>query len=450
MSYPRYPAYTDSGVAWLGEVPAGWAVKRLKYVVSCNDDVLPETTPADHPLNYVEISDVSEVEGIIGSQPLTFGQAPSRARRLVQAGDTIISTVRTYLKAIAYIAVPLDNMVVSTGFAVLRPRAAIVPAFLGYVARSPYFLEVVVARSVGISYPAVNASDLVDIPMLLPPLAEQRAIAAFLDGEVARIDALIARQTALLALLAEQRQALIGAAVTRGLDPAAPRKDSGVAWLGHVPAHWTVQRLKHVTSFVTSGSRGWAQHYSDDGALFLRIGNLTRDSIRLDLSDVQHVRPPNDREGQRTRVQQNDLLISITADIGSIAVLNEDIGEAYINQHIALVRPMTDCIEASWIGYSLRAESGQIQFQTLLTGGIKDGLGLDDVRNLLTLVPPLPEQRAIAAYLDAETARLDALVVKATQAVALLREHRSALISAAVTGQIDVRAVVGAAREPPQ
>ena len=422
MTYPRYPAYTPSGVDWLGEVPAGWDVKRLKCVVSWNDDVLPETTPADHPLNYVEISDVSEVEGIIGSQPLTFGQAPSRARRLVQAGDTIISTVRTYLKAIAYIAVPLDNMVVSTGFAVLRPRAAIVPAFLGYVARSPYFLEVVVARSVGISYPAVNASDLVDIPMLLPPLAEQRAIAAFLDREAARIDALIAKQTALLALLAEKRQALISEAVTRGLDAAAPLKDSGVEWLGEVPAHWQVKALKKIAYL----HRGY---------------DLTADERTAGPFPVVTSAGAVDTHNQ-SKAPGPGVVMGRYGTTGDLFYIEHDFWPhntaLYVHEFYGNL--------PRYIFYLLQI----LPYEAHSGKAAVPGIDRNDLHVLLVCQPPLAEQQAIVAYIDAETAQLEALAAKATQAIALLREHRSALISAAVTGQIDVRAVVGAAREPPQ
>src|SRR3990170_2449256 len=106
-------------------------------------------------------------------------------------------------------------------------------------------------------------------------------------------------------------------------------KDTGVPWLGEIPAQWKLRRLKTVNSFVTSGSRGWAQHYSDDGATFLRVGNLTRHSVYLDLSDVQHVEPPQNKEGDRTRVKENDVVISITAYVGSVAVVTEALGEAY-------------------------------------------------------------------------------------------------------------------------
>jgi len=214
-------------------------------------------------------------------------------------------------------------------------------------------------------------------------------------------------------------------------------KPSGVEWLGEVPEHWEIKRLKTLTTFVTSGSRGWAQHYSEEGALFIRIGNLSRTSIGLDLRDIQFVSPPGGAEVERTRVEKNDVLISITAYIGSIAVVGDDLGEAYVNQHIALTRPRTDLVDSKWVGYGLISSVGQAQFKTSLYGGTKEGLGLDNVKNLFLLMPTLAEQRAIAAFLDRETARIDALMEKKQRQIELLQEKRVALISHAVTKGLD-------------
>jgi len=225
---------------------------------------------------------------------------------------------------------------------------------------------------------------------------------------------------------------------TRGRwKPYPAYKPSGVEWLGDIPAHWNIRRLKTLVSFVTSGSRGWAQYYSDDGALFIRIGNLTRTSINLDLSDIEHVVPPQGAEVERTRVRKDDVLISVTAYIGSVAVVTEDIEEAYVNQHIALTRPRTDEVDSRWLGYCLLSRVGQSQFRSLLYGGTKEGLGLGDVTNLMVIVPALDEQKCITAHLDRETAKLDALIAKHERLIELLQEKRTALISHAVTKGLD-------------
>lgn len=230
-TYPKYPEYKESGIAWLGKVPNHWSVKRIKNISSYNDEALDEKTDPDFELEYVDISSVSLVEGIENTELMTFEKSPSRARRKVKHGDTIVSTVRTYLKAIAAIKHPPMNMIVSTGFAVIRPFSKLNPDFVGYLLQADGFVGDVVANSVGVSYPAINASVLATIPAIEPLAEEQAAIARFLDFKTTQIDALIAKKEMLLTRLAEKRTALISHAVTKGLDSTVPTKDSGVAWL---------------------------------------------------------------------------------------------------------------------------------------------------------------------------------------------------------------------------
>jgi len=246
MSLPKYKKYKDSGVEWLGEVPEHWASVPLKAVASHNDEVIDECTTPDEEILYVDISSVDGLSGINSKETMTFKEAPSRARRRVRHGDVIVSTVRTYLRAIARVREPESNLIVSTGFAVIRPRSRLVPDFAGYALSASFFIEQVIARSTGVSYPAINASDLVAIPILVPPLAEQTAIAAFLDRETSKIDELVGEQRRLIELLTEKRQAVISHAVTKGLNPNAPMKDSGAEWLGEVPAHWDLLRIANV------------------------------------------------------------------------------------------------------------------------------------------------------------------------------------------------------------
>lgn len=238
----------------------------------------------------------------------------------------------------------------------------------------------------------LNADSQGNISFPGAPLAEQRAIAAFLDRETARIDELVAKKQRLIELLAEKRTALISHAVTKGLNPDAKMKDSGIEWLGQVPEGWYTRRLKFLSDFVTSGSRGWAQFYSDDGAVFLRIGNLSRESIDLRLDDIQRVIPPNSAEGKRTLAIENDLLLSVTAYIGAVAIVPPALGEAYVNQHTALIRLSAGHVVPRWVAYCLFSFVGQRQLRSLTCGGTKEGLGLDDVENLTVLVPPIGEQ----------------------------------------------------------
>ena len=181
--------------------------------------------------------------GITEKEVLLFENAPSRARRIVRSGDVVVSTVRTYLRAITAIQGPELNLIVSTGFAVIRARQ-LESSFASYALRAPHFVERVVANSVGVSYPAINPSSLACFAIAYPKADEQRAIASFLDREMAKIDSAVAKNEQLIELLQEKRTALITRAVTRGLDPHVPMKDSGVEWLRQLPSHWTGLPLK--------------------------------------------------------------------------------------------------------------------------------------------------------------------------------------------------------------
>ena len=215
--------------------------RKLKYVATINDENLGEDTHPDFEIQYVDISNVDSSGSIVETVAYRFEDAPSRARRRIRNGDVIISTVRTYLQAITQVQSPPENMIASTGFAVVRPRPEFHASYFKYAVREPGFLTEVEKRSVGVNYPAINTSDLADIRVHVGP--QQRAIADYLDRETARLNALVAEKERLLKLFAEKRQALITRAVTRGLDPSIQMRNSGIPWLGKIPRHWKVRRI---------------------------------------------------------------------------------------------------------------------------------------------------------------------------------------------------------------
>lgn len=208
----------DSGVAWLGKVPAHWHIMRIKNVATHNDESLDDRTDPDFEIEYVDISSVSLINGVEQSELMTFEKSPSRARRKVKDGDIIVSTVRTYLKAIAAISNPPSNMIVSTGFAVIRPKENFHSSFAGYLLQTTGFVGEVVANSVGVSYPAINPSDLVRIAAVVPPLDEQIAIAQILDKQVEQLNSHRQKIEDVISKLQEYRSALITNAVTGKID----------------------------------------------------------------------------------------------------------------------------------------------------------------------------------------------------------------------------------------
>lgn len=214
-------------------------------------------------------------------------------------------------------------------------------------------------------------------------------------------------------------------------------KYSGTDWLGSIPDHWSATKLKWSTSMVTSGSRGWAQYYADEGDYFVRIGNLSRGSLDFDDSDVHYVQIPPGAEGARTMTRSGDLLFSITAYLGSVAVVDAEHAGAYVSQHVALARLSSNQLDPWYAGYVALSNSGQRQLREQAYGGTKIQLSLDDIRSLVLPLPSAEEQKLIVKFLDRETTKIDALIGKQEQLIATLREDRTATITHAVTKGLD-------------
>lgn len=433
MKWREYPRYKPSGVEWLGEVPEHWGTKRLKYSAQLINE---KVEARDTDLPYIGLEHIESWTGkrIITAEPSSSEGQSNRIR----LGDVLFGKLRPYLAKVHRAS---EEGICSGELLVFKPKC-VIQDFLFYYMLSKDFISVVDSSTYGAKMPRASWEFIGNLPTLVPSQDEQRAIAAFLDRETGRIDALVEKKRRQIELLQEKRAALISHTVTKGLDPTAPLKESGVEWLGVIPEHWKILRLKFLIEFVTSGSRGWAQYYSREGAIFLRIGNLSRVSLNPNLSDVQFVEPPAGAEVERTRVKKDDVLISITAYVGSVSVIEEDIGEAYVNQHIALTRLLPGKVDPKWLGYVLLSEIGQHQFRIQLYGGTKEGFGLDDVKDLSILLPPPFEQKTIVSFLNQETRKMDTLINRIRESIDRLREYRTALISAAVTGKIDVRGEV--------
>ena len=269
--------------------------------------------------------------------------------------------------------------------------------------------------------------------------AEMQRIVEFLDHETAKIDTLIEKQQQVIKLLKEKRQAVISHAVTKGLNPDAPMKDSGVEWLGEVPEGWVTTKAKYVFEYVTSGSRGWAAYYADQGSLFFRIANLTRDSIDAKMESLQYVNQPSGSEGERSRIERGDLIISITADLGSVCVADSRIEGGYVSQHVALCRVNQKICHSRWMAYAILSSSTKDQLSVAGYGGTKIQLSLSDINEILVALPPLEEQISISSELDSQIQGIEDCISRCNKLNSILKERRTALISTTVTGKIDVR-----------
>lgn len=311
------------------------------------------------------------------------------------------------------------------------------PKFIYWYFQSTEYWSEIQSNLIQATIQNFSAEKYANIRILSLPLDTQKRIAAFLDDKTAQIDGLIARKQALLERLAEKRQAIITQAVTKGLNSAATMKDSGIDWLGQIPAHWEVKRLKRVKRFLTSGSRGWGDYYSDEGDIFLRMTNVTKGGVEIDAKDLRHVTLDGVREGTRTATQVGDILITITAELGSVAIVRAAHAGAYINQHIALFRPDQSECDPEYLVNFLWSDVTKTQFELSGQGGTKQGLGFDQVDNVMIALPPLAEQREIAREVAASRNEFDVVEVLVSRSITSLIEYRSALITSAVTGQIE-------------
>jgi len=435
-----YPEYKESNLQWLGKIPEHWQTRRLKYATAVDSDTLVEDTDPNYVLQYVDIGNVDSQGNILNFQEMRFEKAPSRARRRVRDGDTIISTVRTYLKAIAYIENPPENLIVSTGFAVLRPRPEIEPKYLWRLVQSQGFVDAVVANSEGIGYPAIAPTKLAELLVWIPPLPEQRTIAAFLDRQTAKIDALIAEQRHLIELLQERRAALISHVVTKGLDPDVPMKDSGIPWLGEVPGHWEVMQVRYIAESLQTGPFGSQLHSSDYVAnvipvinpSHLRDGYIEPDfGVTVDRQTCERL--------ERHKLRAGDIVFARRGELGRRALVTPTEDGWLCGTGSLRIRPRLRIVHPPFLNavLSTRGVSDWLLLQAV--GSTMDNLNTSILSRLPLPIPPVEEQRTVATYLDRGTAKIDTLVSEIETGIAHLEEYRTALISAAVTGKIDVR-----------
>ncbi|MDP2216989.1 MAG: restriction endonuclease subunit S [Methanolobus sp.] len=315
----------------------------------------------------------------------------------------------------------------------------------------------------------LNQGSMKVIPITLPPLHEQHRIVAAIEALFARMDATNEKLDRVPEIMKAFRQAVLAAACDGRLtekwrkeNPSVKNPDDylrevadfrikcskkdelkfktvselDVCDLSELPDSWLWAPSNVIFSYVTSGSRGWAKYYSDTGSIFLRIGNLDRNSIYLQLKDIQRVTPPDNAEGKRTRIQKDDILISITADVGSVGYISEELGDAYINQHIALARPVQN-LNPKYTAYFLHSQTGgKRQFEKLHRGATKIGLGLDDIRSIAVPLPPLPEQQEIVRRVDALFAFANSVEAKVAAAREKTEILRQSILAKAFSGEL--------------
>lgn len=425
----------DSGIEWIGQIPQGWHVDRLKYCADLDSEKLSEKTDPEYAFNYIDISSVTEYGGIGSTQEMTFDKSPSRARMIVHDGDTIISTVRTYLKAIAYID-GLEDHICSTGFCVVTPNEKLHPKFGYYLLQSDYFVQKIVSESVGVSYPAISSTEIGNMSIAIPDPEEQTRIALHLDNKCAEIDTLIAAKEKTNALLKERRQSIIYEAVTKGLNPNAPMKDSGIEWIGEIPESWAVGKLGYFIE-VFNGDRSSnypsGSDIQESGVPFLTSSNLEYDV--LDMSSSKYISEEKYESMSGLKMELNDIIYCLRGSVGKCSINKTETCGTVAS---SLMGIRCKKMEPEFLLFVLKSPVIETQNALFMNGTCAANLSAENVCGYLVPIPAKAEQTAIAEYLQDRCTEMDELISANEATIQKLKEYRQSIIYEAVTGKIEI------------
>jgi len=441
--FSPYPACLPSDVSWLGQIPQGWRVKRLRFAATTNPSNgdmggLSE----DDEASFVPMEALHEYGGMTLEQTRVIGSVLQGYTHF-RDGDIVVAKITPcFENGKGSIAVGLLNGIGfgTTELHVVRPSAEVDRHFLFYITISDAFRKLGAAEMYGAGgQKRVPDSFIKDFRLPLPPWPEQQTIAAFLDRETARIDSLVEKKRRLIDLLREKRTALISRAVTKGLNPAAPMKPSGIPWVGEMPAHWETRRVKYVAR-IGNGS-------TPDRENVDYWWNGTRPWLNSSVVNLEEVTEASDfvtdlalRECHLPHVKPPAVLIGITGEGKTRGMATLLAFEATINQHLAFIAPKAGVSDVGYLRRLFNTIYDFLRNESDGGGSTKGAITCEQLGNLQIPHPPHPEQAAISEYIGKQTARIDQLSESVQAAMARIAEYRSALISAAVTGKIDVRA----------
>lgn len=326
---------------------------------------------------------------------IVLGCEIGSTKQSVQKGDILLCKINPRINRVWKVSQHTENALLASSEWIIIRNSKIASDYLMYCFRSPYFREYMLSNVSGVGGSLMRAQPkyVKNYPVPLPPFSEQQRIVDRIESLFAKLDEAKQKVQDTLDSFETRKAAILHKAFTGKLT-AQWRKEHDVG-----VESWEARTSTQLFEYVTSGSRGWAKYYADSGDIFVRMGNLNHGTIELDLSDIQYVNLPGQTEGQRTKLQKNDILISITADIGMVGIVREMEQNAYINQHIALARP-TAKDNAEFLAWYLISDVGLQQMRNKQRGATKIGLGLDDIRSLELLIPTREEQDEVVHILD--------------------------------------------------
>lgn len=442
----RYDSYKDSGIEWIGEIPSHWEHTRIKFTVNekgsifIDGDWIESKVIIEEGIRYITTGNVKvgcyseQGSGYISNQ--TFKDLNCTE---VFEGDLIISRLNYPIGRACIVPNLNSRIVTSVDNVIYRPDKNLNKKFLLHLFSSKQYFEHTELISRGATMQRISRGMLGNLKIPLPTSDEQIAIANYLDQKTAQIDELIAKKERLIQLLEEERTALINQAVTKGIDPTVPMKDSGIEWLGEIPEHWEVTKIKTVTKKIGSGvtPKGGAEIYELSGIPLLRSQNIYFDGFRLE--NVAYITSEIHDSMKNSQVQLGDVLLNITGgSIGRCFYVTDEFSEANVNQHVCIVRPNNRII-TEFLYYVLSSSIGQHQIDLCQTGGNREALNFEQLKNFFLCLPEVEGQKSIVQQLSFKLNSIKLAVEKIRKEIELLKEYKTALISEVVTGKVDVR-----------
>lgn len=432
--YQQYDEYRDSGVEWLGEVPNHWEVIKGGYIGDLfgSESVLESHVVDDGDLPFIKVSTLS-TDGFSIDSPEWF---------ISRKADKFVRTRKNY------IVFPKRGAAIFTNKVnIINIPSVIDPNLMGWKvnerAISEYVAFLLKTRRLDdiadvSTVPQINNKHINPQKFPLPPIEEQTQIISFLDYETAQIDTLIDKQQTLIKLLKEKRQAVISHAVTKGLNPNAPMKDSGVEWLGDVPEHWTVCAVKHILATPITDGPHETPVFLDEGVPFISAEAVSQGYINFDKKRAYISALDNEKYSKKYSPKKYDIYIVKSGATTGVSAIVETDGEFNIWSPLAVIRCAAYC-EPYFTLFAIRAKYFQEAIRLNWNYGTQQNIGMAVLGNLLIAYPPKEEAQKISDYLKATAEKMNELIERAEKAIQLMQERRTALISAAVTGKIDVR-----------
>jgi type I restriction enzyme, S subunit len=445
-SIKSYSSYKDSTIAWLGEVPEHWKIQRVKDVGigGLTNGLFKKKDDFGYGVKLINVSDLYQSNNTIKSESLDRVNASEEEVNRYRTVSGDIFFVRSSLKlegiGVSALLEKLEEITVFECHIIrFRPNIKQISSkFLNYFFNSEDIKWKFIILSKTVTMTTISQEKISSIELAIPPHPEQKSIAHYLDTKTAEIDRKIDLLTQKAELYVNLKRSLINETVTRGLDRSVPMKDSGVEWLGDVPEHWEICRAKDTVKRIGNGvtPRGGSEVYTDSGIPLLRSQNVYDDGLRID--NVSFIPIEIHVEMQNSQLKANDVLINITgASIGRTCIVPIDFGVANINQHIAFLR-VKNWFNATYIALFIKSCFIKTYIQREQNGASKEAFNLNQIANIPLVLPPLPEQKTIATYLDTKTTQIDQITQTLNTQIEKLKELRKTLINDVVTGKIKV------------